>query len=53
MILVFFSFSVGEKREAELSESLDREPEAPLGSQACAGPQAATHTQLMVPSERQ
>lgn len=53
MILVFFSFSVGEKREAELSESLDREPEVPLGSQACAGPQAVAHTQLMVLSERQ
>lgn len=34
MILVFFSFSVGEKRGAELSHSLDKEPEKRPESQA-------------------
>ena len=53
MILVFFSFSVGEKRGAELGESLDKEPEAPLRSQACAEPQAEGRTPLMFASERQ
>ena len=47
MILLFFSFSVGEKRGAGFRDSLDKEPEAPPESQAYAGPQAAGQTRLM------
>ncbi|KAL0606421.1 Protein GVQW1 [Plecturocebus cupreus] len=47
------SFSAGEKRGAGLSHSLDPQPEAPLESQACAGPQAEGQTALVLLSGRQ